>query len=596
MLPNPAITQLTSQAGLYHISTNLEIQRVAEQLYSHNCETEAKSIKNWQHVLSNAHEGMSLKPYFDDGYLAVPAGIAVHILKCDTVEAYVDFDKPGCFSELPLKLKNADGSFSNKTFWAHPISKILLPTETVLPCNKKLPQVYRLDGVQTHYCSFGHGLAPCPDPQILVPTSADLHNQLKNDIAVPMGAGVMSQAKRRAMQFRVFYHQYSKHLENEILARNEKAGIIANGLSIRNIPSSAELIDIEHSVATAIAPFYSLFGDFYVYVIGTIMLATVIGAAFGLIARVYTEMTVNGFSIKIFLAIFQGLYHVTTVPIEFLKAGYKGTVKHAYSGVDAALEPLNDKITKLEAELARRAVDFTTSDSASNSNNRGNPFNPPSNYSGHGGQNEGQTVVRRGHQPSLFSLDENTPDPFSPISEATNLLSEEAPGPPSTRQSCNPGAAIELQSLQRSGPVDSPDVLHTAAPTAPPKSPSPPTVPPRANGASQGPYDAVTSTVRSEWSHQAAHATNGWHGNQQRPTSKPKSSMAAAAVAAAAAASQSAVLQRAATASATAEPLVDLTPNTLPQNFQPSSDAQQTPAKLPKLGDAISKALNTLKK
>ena len=47
MLPNPAITQLTSQAGLYHISTNLEIQRVAEQLYFHNCETEAKSIKNF---------------------------------------------------------------------------------------------------------------------------------------------------------------------------------------------------------------------------------------------------------------------------------------------------------------------------------------------------------------------------------------------------------------------------------------------------------------------------------------------------------------------------------------------------------------------
>ena len=81
MLPNPAITQLTSQAGLYHISTNLEIQRVAEQLYNHNCETEAKAIKNWQHVLSKAQDGMSLKPYFDEGYMAVPAGVAVHVLK-----------------------------------------------------------------------------------------------------------------------------------------------------------------------------------------------------------------------------------------------------------------------------------------------------------------------------------------------------------------------------------------------------------------------------------------------------------------------------------------------------------------------------------
>ena len=45
MLPNPAITQLTSQAGLYHISTNLEIQRVAEQLYFHNCKLRQNQLK-----------------------------------------------------------------------------------------------------------------------------------------------------------------------------------------------------------------------------------------------------------------------------------------------------------------------------------------------------------------------------------------------------------------------------------------------------------------------------------------------------------------------------------------------------------------------
>ena len=598
MLPNPAITQLTSQAGLYHISTNLEIQRVAEQLYFHNCETEAKSIKNWQNVLAKAQEGMSLKPYFDDGYMAVPAATAVHILKCDTLEAYVDFDKVGCFSELPLKLKNADGTFSNESFWAHPISKILLPTETVVPCNKKLPQVYRLDGVQTHYCSFGHGLAPCPAPQVLTPTSADLHNQLKNDIAVPMGAGVMSKAKRREMQFRVFYHQYAKHLENEILARNEEAGIIANGLDLRNIPSHAELLDIEWTVASSIAPFYTLFGDFYVYIIGAVMLATIIGAIFGLVARIYTELTVNGFSIKIFLAIFQGLYHVTTVPIEFLKAGYKGTVKHAYSGVDAALEPLNEKIAKLEAELARLQLNPNNpSRSASNKNNHGNPFNPPSYYSGHGGSTGGQGNVTQ-KQPSLFKLGETTPDPFSTITdptESTNLLHEETPGLRSNRQPSDPGASIEMQNLQKSAPVDSPDVLNTATPSAPPRSPTPPALPPRAHYDSQGPYNSIASTVRSEWTHQAAHPPNSWHGDKQHTMAQPASTMAAAATAAAAAASQAAVLQLAATATAAAEPLVDLAFGERRNDDVDSPDTSNR-TKQSKMGDSISKIIGILKK
>ena len=69
VLPNPAITQLTSQTGLYHISTNLEIQKVAKQLYQANCATEAKAIRNWQAILAVASEGASLKPYFSDGFV-----------------------------------------------------------------------------------------------------------------------------------------------------------------------------------------------------------------------------------------------------------------------------------------------------------------------------------------------------------------------------------------------------------------------------------------------------------------------------------------------------------------------------------------------
>ena len=135
ILPNPAITQLTSQSGLYHISSNLELQRVAELLYQANCQTESKAIRNWQHVLAMSNSGMTLEPYFDKGYTAVKAGAAIHVLQCEAIHADVDFDRKGCFNEIPLRIKGQDDKYLNGTYWAHPISKILLPTETKIPCS-----------------------------------------------------------------------------------------------------------------------------------------------------------------------------------------------------------------------------------------------------------------------------------------------------------------------------------------------------------------------------------------------------------------------------------------------------------------------------
>ena len=520
MLPNPAITQLTSQAGLYHISTNLEIQKVAKKLYEANCATESKAIRNWQHVLSMAQEGMSLEPYFPAGYTAVKAGVAIHILQCETVEATVYFEKQGCYNELPLRLKGSDGLFLNETFWAHPISKILLPQETVIPCNIKLPQVYRLDGVNNHYCSYGHGLAECPNPQVLKPTSANLHDQLKNDIAVPMGAGVMTDAKRRRMQFRVFYHQYARHLENEILARNDKQGRIAKGLKIHNIPSAEEFKSLEWSIAGSIAPFYSLFGDVYVYIIGTVMICTVVGSLSGLVARIIMEISTNGFSINILWAFFQGIYHVITVPVAFIKSGYQGTVRHAEKCVDSATKPLKAQIAELQRafnDLYRRQQSLSPSapDPETGMINSNQPFDPPNNFSNGGGSSGGHAGSHQ-HATTLFDIKDESPGLFTDITaddESTNLLADNKPGPGTERQpAVNPAVNIQMQHVQQTAPKDSPDVLPATTPS-PPASPSPQ---PDAQAqafqapAQRDPYGAVSSKVKSERARQIRRQSDSW--------------------------------------------------------------------------------------
>lgn len=423
LLPNPAITQMTSQAGLYHISSNLELQRVAEELYRANCETEQKAIRNWQHVLAMSSDGMSLKPYFDDGFTAIRAGIAIHILKCEATEASVDFDAQGCHNEIPLRIKDQDGRYLNQTFWAHPISKILLPTPTKIPCSKTLPQVYRLDAAQRYYCSYGHGLSSCPDPEVLNPTSANLHDQLVNDIAVPMGAGVLTKERIREMQFRIFYHQYTRHLQNEIMAQNEEKGRIKLGLSLQNLPDPELLQSIQWDIATAIAPFYSLFGDVYVYVIGIIMICTIMGAAVGLCTRLYMEIKVNGFTYRIIFALFQGIYHIVTVPLEFIKAGYEGATRAPTEGLDGVVQPLQATIDELRQKIAELESNLNHCPSTSKTNGNGNeprnPFDPPS----HGQNGGGQGLA----PPAFFSLKEKTPNIFTPLTkeeETTTLLSQ----------------------------------------------------------------------------------------------------------------------------------------------------------------------------
>ncbi|MEE2954775.1 MAG: hypothetical protein VX780_01445 [Pseudomonadota bacterium] len=490
VLPNPAITQLTSQTGLYHISTNLEIQRVAKKLYQANCKTESKAIRNWQSIIAVSSEGASLKPYFSDGYVAVKAGVAIHVLKCEAIQATVDFEREGCFAELPIKIKNGNGTFKNESFWAHPVTKVLLPKSTPMPCHPKLPMVYKLDGLSHHFCSYGHGLTSCPNPDIITPTSANLHNQLKADISAPMGAGVMSDTRAKQLQFRVFHHQYALNLEAENLIKNKRKGNIDSGGPLELYPSDGLIDKWEWDVATSIAPFYSLFGNFYVYVIGLIMLCTVIGATCGFGARLYMELTINGITFRLFFAIFQGLYHIFTVPLEFIKSGYQGTVHYSTQGVDRATEPLRLQVQQLQNQLNRIHLGQPYRDEPEiDLRSEENPYNPPRHFP-RGGQNS--TV------PPLWDMKHQTPNILTPLSQPiepvegttfNKLFNRKKYLQYRDQQKAFDAAARALQSQYRAQKPQV-DIADTHQPTAPP--------PPPTRSSTTEPYKPVSKAVRQE--------------------------------------------------------------------------------------------------
>ena len=464
---------------------------MAKKLYHANCATEAKSIRNWQNIIAMSSEASSLKPYFGDGYVVVKGGVAIHILKCDAIQATVDFERQGCFSELPIKIRDENGKFRNESYWAHPVTKVLLPKNTPLPCHPKLPMVYKLDGLKHHYCSFGHGLTQCPDPDIITPTSANLHNQLKADIAAPMGAGVMTNTQARQIQFRVFHHQYAHHIEAENLIKNKDNVETGNPLEI--IPSDRLEKEWKWDIASAIAPFYGLFGNIYVYVIGIIMLCTVIGATCGLGARLYMELTINGFTYRLFFAIFQGLYHIATVPLEFIKSGYRGTVKYHTQGIEKATEPLKILIIQLQDQInqinrSHGNYKAPQIDPDIDLRSEENPFNPPSYYSGGGHQSQA---------PPIWDMRQDTPSVFSPLSQPQPL-------PPMKNSVYNKifnrKAWLEYRDKQKAQQAfydleaqplhvlsDGPARIHR--PTAPP---------PPQRQQSSGPYQNVASAVRQE--------------------------------------------------------------------------------------------------
>ena len=68
------------------------------------------------------------------------------IIKCHLVECVIDFNEGKCFQELPVRIRQEDGTLSANLSFVDPVTHVIEPVGTEAPCSSTMPQYYKLDG------------------------------------------------------------------------------------------------------------------------------------------------------------------------------------------------------------------------------------------------------------------------------------------------------------------------------------------------------------------------------------------------------------------------------------------------------------------
>ena len=99
----------------------------------------------------------------------------------------IDFNEGKCFQELPVRIRQEDGTLSANLSFVDPVTHVIEPVGTEAPCSSTMPQYYKLDGEWYH--NTGSGIVPAIAPKQFSPnaTSEDILTHRDKDFHWIMG-------------------------------------------------------------------------------------------------------------------------------------------------------------------------------------------------------------------------------------------------------------------------------------------------------------------------------------------------------------------------------------------------------------------------
>ena len=377
-LSRPHLLDFKSQVTAQYLYAHNRIEDVAQKLYMNQCNTEEKAIKNFQSIITST-QFPSLKPYFDEGFTAIPAGSAIHIINCPPVAVAIDTHRKGCFEELPVLKLTKDGTPMNGTFWSHPVTRILTDRGTPVTCSEGLPLMFKLTG-GTYVCQSGRGLHTCEAPEVLKPDSVSLTEQISHSFHKILGIGILSATTIRDFAIRVHEPFYRGVLKAQMVARNIAQGYTKTGKQLEPLPSINFQDEITDLVGAKISPAFSILGKAYIHIISAFVVLAIISSVLGIITRIYWELHNHGLTTRILFVMFNGLWSASRMPLDILKSGIKGASDNTLnSNVVVVTEPLQDQINELSAIMANINMNNQGHNRIrTNSEKSGSPTPPPS--------------------------------------------------------------------------------------------------------------------------------------------------------------------------------------------------------------------------
>ena len=264
-LNQPHLLSYKSQVTAQFVHSNQRIENMAENMYNAQCATEIKTIRNFLRIAS-AKIFPSLQPYFSDGYTAVRGGSVIHVIQCLPVKVAIDTSREGCFEEMPIIKLEKDGTPSNQTLWAHPLTKIILNRGTPVTCSQNLPLLYKLTG-GTYLCQPGTGLHRCKQPQLFIPNENLPNFNVTHDFHKILGTGILTTAKIKTFATRIYEPFYRQTLMSQMVIRNTEDPSFNSSTNLEPMGSDHFIEILTNSVGYEVTPMFKTLGNAYFNVI-----------------------------------------------------------------------------------------------------------------------------------------------------------------------------------------------------------------------------------------------------------------------------------------------------------------------------------------
>ena len=344
---DPSVLSLATQSSLLHITTNLRLEDMYQQFHKQICANERRGLLNMLQNVRSSDSGDVVAPLFGRGHMVMKAGSVAHIIECVPVDVQLNLAYDKCSAEIPVLKPISD----NETvpYFVHPISRILTPTETELPCSSKFPQVFRLDDGQ-YVCNAGKGMTRCMRPTIIQPATNDLPVEEWVDFTRAMSIGIMSQPEIQALSMKLHHHSYLQHMAARQLWMAYDEGNIGPGSDVNFILPVDQLDRIVNVIENKFFPVFRFMGDAFAIVFGILVFAAMVAYFLGTVIRIWREWHTYGCTPYMPLVFCSSIWEMWRLPLAMVK----GAVNASKNQGSFGHTDLNEALALISEELQRQ--------------------------------------------------------------------------------------------------------------------------------------------------------------------------------------------------------------------------------------------------
>ena len=271
-------THIQANLGFVHLQRALHTDKRFAALQQLVCENERKILQTKLTLIASDSKSALLDTY-GPGHALTRAGAVAYVTVCVPRMARVR-TASNCTQEIPVHV-------SNYTAYADPLTFVLQPYPTVIPCDSITPVRWR---IKSHWMCATPALAACVPPSALSPTSDD--TTTLQDFTVGLGGGIFSDEQKADHKSFMELMNTRAAVVNDV-TRNALWHAETSG-KLDSFYSPSDLARLKNEIGHALIPFFAWMGDSWSVITGVLVLLALCKIILGMLIRMYVTYTSRG--------------------------------------------------------------------------------------------------------------------------------------------------------------------------------------------------------------------------------------------------------------------------------------------------------------